>query len=107
MLHMATHLERDTGRGGSTLEIVVFNPGSMGGTPTVGVQGFHSGIDWNNGQVLITPHRPLTVLTAEDVKAIHTSALSGQSWHAYQAQKRLRARILELESELSTLKAAP
>lgn len=87
------------------LRIVVFAPGAIGPTPTVEVQSVQPGFDWDQGKTLILPAQPLTVLTQEDVAAIHKSVRSGSSWHAYQAQQKLRDRITQLEAELAALKS--
>lgn len=87
-----------------TLQIVTFAPGSIGGTPTVGVEKLGAGFDWDAGKLMLHPLQPLTTFTPKDVAAIHKSAREGQSWHAYEAQKTLRARIRDLEAELAALK---
>lgn len=100
MLSAVSDYRRDQ----TTLQVEVFRPGSIGGTPRVPVIGMNLGFDWDNGAVLLRPEQPLTTLSAEEVQAIMDSAKKGQSWHAYQAQKQLRERIRELEAELATLK---
>ena len=83
------------------------NPGGMSGHGTTEVQSIAVGFDWEAGRVILTPARPLTELTPEQVAAIEKSVRAGGSWHAYEAQKKLReralkaeARVAELESEL-------
>lgn len=88
----------------ATLQVEVFRPGSIGGTPRVAVVGMQAGFDWDRGAMLLKPAQPLTALTPEQVKDIQESARKGQSWHAYQAQKKLRERIAELEAEVAALK---
>lgn len=87
-----------------TLQVVTFNPGTVGGTPTVPVKQLGPGIDWDHGKLMLYPAQPLTALKPEDVAAIHKSAREGQSWHAYQAHKALHERIRALEAELAALK---
>ncbi len=100
-------LERIRSRGGDPeLLVMVQSEGGLGGTPAVLVTGIHAGFDWDSGKVLISTDRALTGLSAEDVEAIRTSVRQGSSWHAYQANKRLRERIVELERQLSEAAAA-
>lgn len=95
---------QDYRRDQTTLQVEVFQPGSIGGTPRVPITAMQAGFDWDNGAMLLKPEKRLTVLTPEQVAAIERSARKGQSWHAYEAQKRLRERIRELEAELAALK---
>lgn len=83
------------------LSIMVTNPGAIGGTPGVPVVAMFEGFDWDRGVLLVQPAQPLTVLTPQQVQDISDSARKGQSWHAYEAQKKLRQRILELERQLA------
>lgn len=85
--------------------VKVFNPGTVGGTPCVGVNRLHIGFDWDNGKVMLETDVPLTTLTPEDVAAIHKSAKDGQSWHAFQSYKKQAERIKALEAEIASLKA--
>jgi hypothetical protein len=95
-------LERIRLRGGDPeLVVTVQSQGGLGGTPAVAVTGIHAGFDWDSGKVLISTARALTELSAEDVEAIRTSVRRGNSWHAYQAYKRLREKIAELERQLA------
>lgn len=84
----------------SKLQIVVLQPGSIGGTPVVGVEQAHFGFDWDARKLLLYPLQPLTRLAPEDVAAIHKSAKAGQSWHAYQQYTRQADRIKALEADL-------
>ena len=79
------------------------NPGGLSGHQTTDVVSLHRGIDWEGGQVIITPAAPLTELTQEQVDAIMTSVRKGGSWHAYQREEKLRARIKELEDRIEGL----
>lgn len=87
-----------------TVQIVTTNPGTVGGTPCVPAVQFGPGIDWDNGKLLIYPQLPLTALSPKQLTDITKSARDGQSWHAYQAQKRLHERVRELEAEVAALK---
>jgi hypothetical protein len=95
---------RDYRRDQTTLQVEVFRPGSVGGTPRVPVVGMQAGFDWDNGAMLLRPETKLTTLTPEDVAAIHNSAREGQSWHVYQMHKKFSERIRELEAEVAALK---
>lgn len=86
------------GHGRRELAIVIHAPGSLGGTPSVPVARIDAGFDWDHTQLLLTPGQPLTPLQPDQVEAIIRSVAAGQSWHAYEAQKALRA---ELEAERS------
>ncbi len=100
-------LERIRAQGGDPeLLVTIQSEGGLGGTPSVAVTGIHAGFDWDSGKVLISTERALTGLSAEDVEAIRASVRQGSSWHAYQAHKRLRERIAELERQLSEAAAA-
>ena len=88
----------------TTLQVEVFNPGSIGGTPRVPIVAMQSGFDWDNGAMLLKPMRHLTTLNPDQIAAIEDSARKGQSWHAYEAQKKLHKRIRELEAEVAALK---
>lgn len=83
-----------------------FNPGGMTGHQTVEVERLDAGFDWEAGRIIITPARPLTELSSEDVEAIRKSVREGTSWHAYQREKALRDRIAALEKELANAQAA-
>lgn len=87
----------------STLQIVVLQPGNIGGTPTVGVEQAHFGFDWDARKLMLYPVQPLTKLSDEDVAAIHKSAKEGQSWHAYQQYTKQADRIKALEAEIARL----
>ena len=97
---------QDYRRDQTTLAVEVFSPGSIGGTPRAYIVGMQAGFDWDNGVVLLKPSSPLTALTPEQVEAIMESAREGQSWHAYQAQKKLREQIRGLEDERDRFRVA-
>jgi hypothetical protein len=99
-LHLYAGSRKDT----KALQVPVFAPYSVGGTACVGVTAIHSGIDWDANKIMLQTERPVTLLTPEDVAAIHKSAKEGQSWHAYQMHKKLSDRIRALEAELAALK---
>lgn len=88
----------------SKLQIVVLQPGGIGGTPVVGVEQAHFGFDWDARKLLLYPMQPLTRLASEDVAAIHKSAKEGQSWHAYQQYTKQAACIKALEAEIVALR---
>lgn len=86
--------------------VVVFSPGSIGPSPSVGIKSAVCGFDWDNGTLLIHTDEPLTQLSPEDVKAIRESISKGTSWHAYQAHKKQADCIKALEAELAEIKGA-
>jgi hypothetical protein len=88
------------------LFVEVFNPGTIRGKPCVEVARLNRGIDWDQGKVIIKTDTPLTMLTPEDVAAIHKSAKAGHSWHALQSYQKQRDQIKALEAEVAKLKAA-
>lgn len=79
------------------------NPGGMSGHGTTEVESIAAGFDWTAGQVVIYPAKPLTELTPEQVEAIEKSVRAGGSWHAYEAQKKLRERALKAEARVAEL----
>ena len=85
------------------LVIRKFNPGGLTAHQTTDALSIYAGMDWQAGQVVIEPSRPLTELTPGQVEAICRSVREGQSWHAYHRDKKLRERIAELESEVARL----
>lgn len=91
----------------SEVRIVIYQPGSIGGMPSVALKAAGMGIDWNGREFQLIPDAEVTKLTAEEVAAVMTSVRGGGSWHAYKAQEKLRDRIKSLEAELAALKAAP
>lgn len=86
------------------LDVVIFSPGSIGGTPKVPVKGISAGIDWDAQSVMLHVESEVTRLTAEQKAEIRESAQKGQSWHAYQQYKRQAERIKSLEDEIKALK---
>lgn len=79
-----------------SLAIRRFNPGAAAAFQTVAVRAIDAGFDWEAGSVVLTPAKPLTELSAEQVAAIQASVRAGNSWHAYERFKRLNDRIQEL-----------
>lgn len=75
------------------IKIIIHSPGSIGATPSVEVEAIHPGFDWDAGQVMIYPAQPLTTLTPEQVNDITESVRKGQSWHAYEAYKKHKAKL--------------
>jgi hypothetical protein len=88
-----------------TLSVVVNMPGSIGGTPRVALERVQAGFDWDAGVVLLYPEKPLSLLSPEQLVQLGESARAGQSWHALEAHKKLRSRIVELENEVKSLSA--
>lgn len=80
------------------------NPGGLVAHQTTEVTGIYEGFDWESGQMIIEPARPLTELSPEQVDAIAKSVREGSSWHAVEREKKLRARIAALEAELADIK---
>lgn len=104
MALMTRFQERDAHRA-MRLTVRINNPGGLIPHQTVDVQQIYAGFDWLAGQLILEPAQPLTPLTAEQVEAIHQSVRESQSWHAYQREKTLRARIADLEAELAAMRA--
>ena len=92
-------------RDSMTLSVVIHQPGALGGTPGVDVNHIQAGIDWDAGRVLLTVDTPLTKLSPENVAAINQSVKAGQSWHAYQAHKKMIAHIADLEHQLAAMRS--
>lgn len=86
------------------LVVVLHRPGSMGGTPCIEVEGIHDGFDWDAGKVMIHTAQPLTLLSPEDVTAIHESVKKGQSWHAFEAHRKIDDKRLAAERERDSYK---
>lgn len=76
--------------------IAIHQPGTLGGTPGVELTSVSLGSDWDRNRLILRGEVPLTSLNAEQVEAILASVRGGQSWHAYQAQQKLRDAIYEL-----------
>lgn len=97
---------RNTGSRRDTVELVVMvhQPGTVGGTPCVAVDRIYAGFDWDANCILLSTSKPLSALSPEDLAAINKSAKDGQSWHAYQQQKKLLERIRSLECELAGIR---
>lgn len=90
----------------ATLRVCVFSPGSIGPAPTCEITDISSGFDWDSGKILIDTEEPLTRLSPEDVADIRKSVSRGQSWHAYQRHKQMKAELEEKEVELRTVQAS-
>jgi len=100
------HLQRIQRMGGSRrwrLVVRKFNPGGMSGHGTTEVDSIAAGFDWEAGRVVITPVKPMTELTPEDVEAITKSVRAGGSWHAYKSREKLRERALKAEGRVAEL----
>ena len=102
------HLQRIQSMQGNRpwrLVIRKYNPGAMSGHQTTEVQAIAAGFDWEAGQVVIEPAKPLTELTPEQVTDISKSVRASGSWHAYQSQKKLRDQIDSLKARIKELEA--
>ncbi|CAB5514627.1 hypothetical protein ACOTHJ_13090 [Achromobacter xylosoxidans] len=88
-----------------TFEVLVNQPGSMGGSPAVGIVALEAGFDWNAGKILLKPAKELTVLSPEDISAIRESVKKGSSWHAYQQYQQQEAEKDALREEVAQLQA--
>lgn len=86
------------------VRIVVHNPGKVGPRSSVPLKAAAYGMDWERGTFELIPAAPLSLLSPEDVAAIHKSVSAGSSWHAYQAHKKLHERIQQLEAEIAAMK---
>jgi hypothetical protein len=104
MAVLAEAKSRGENRKDFQLKVRVLSPGAIGGSPCVSVTSMHLGIDWNDGRVLIDTDKPLTILSPEDVAAIHKSAKDGQSWHAYQQYKKQGDTIQSQQATIEQLK---
>lgn len=76
--------------------IAIHQPGTLGGTPGVQLTSATLGSDWDKNRLILRGEVPLSSLTKEQFEAILTSVRAGQSWHAYQAQQKLREAIFAL-----------
>lgn len=81
------------------------NFGGLSAHQTTDVVAVRAGFDWEAGRVILVPAKPLSELSQEQADAIVKSVRSGTSWHAYENDRKLRARIKELEAELQAIKA--
>ena len=88
------------------LAVVIQHPGGIGGTPSVPIKSIAAGFDWDAGKLLIYPESPLSMLSAEQLQELHSSAIKGESWHAFERHKKIRQersdqakRMLELIEE--------
>jgi hypothetical protein len=90
------------GAGGreQNLTVEIFSPSSIGGTPCTKVTAINPGIDWDAGKIIINTEQPLTALTPEQVEAITKSVKEGNSWHAYEREKKNKAKLDELLSRM-------
>lgn len=76
------------------------NIGGLTAHQTTDVVGIYAGFDWEAGQLILAPARPLTELTEEDIAAIRASVAKGSSWHAYKAQEKQAERLLKARTAL-------
>jgi hypothetical protein len=88
------------------LTVAINNPGGLSAHQTVEVEAMYSGFDWTAGQIIVRPTQPVSMLTPEQVAAVVESVRKGNSWHAYQRDRKSHARIKELEEELRGLRAS-
>jgi hypothetical protein len=85
--------------------IRISNPGGLTAHQTIDASGMYFGFDWENGQMVIEPSIPLTTLTPEQLVQLGESARKGQSWHAYEVDKKHRALVKELRARIAELEA--
>lgn len=93
------------GSGGRTQNVTVevFSPGGVGGTPCAKVTAINPGMDWDSGKILLSTDKPLTALTPEQVDAISKSVREGNSWHAYEREKKHKAELAALKADRDEL----
>lgn len=96
------------GSGGRTQNVTVevFSPESVGGTPCAKVTAINPGMDWDSGKILLRTDKPLTALTPEQVDAISKSVRKGNSWHAYEREKKHKAELAALKADRDALLTA-
>lgn len=70
--------------------IPVLRPNTPGGTPCVGIKSVDIGFDWDNNKLFLVPEHQITLLSAEDVAAIHADAKRENSREGYAAYTRIK-----------------
>lgn len=88
-----------------SLELLVHQPGSIGPSPAIGIERLDMGFDWNQHRILAKPLSPITLLTPKDLEDIAASVRRGNSYHAYQQYRSLRAQIQQLQADNARLAA--
>lgn len=73
------------------LKIPIFSPGSLGGTPSLDIHDLSLGFDHDQGRLFFCTEQQLSALSREEISAIQKSVSMGQSYHAYQQYKAMRA----------------
>lgn len=87
------------GHGRRELAVAVHNPGGLGATPCVPVSSLASGIDWDQGRVLLTPDQALTaLLETKDALAVF-DALASIARSRRRLLKKKASRAAELHPE--------
>jgi hypothetical protein len=85
------------------LVVEIKSPGHIGGTPTVEIESYSFGIDWDNNKIILKPECPLMLADAVYIENARRE-LSNLGWTAYEFRnlqsenKRLLKRIKELET---------
>ncbi|WOL24296.1 particle associated protein [Yersinia phage fHe-Yen8-01] len=82
---------------------VILSDATCGAMPHVEVQALVRGIDWDRDCMIATPTKPLTVLTAEEVRDIQLSMRKGGNWHSFQRYKKQQDKIDALTVQLEAL----
>lgn len=90
---MSRHLPRDAEE--CRFMVRISNPGGLTAHQTVDACDVSFGFDWEARQIVVTPAKPLTTLTPEQLAEVAASVKNGQSWHAYEAHKRREAKWQE------------
>jgi hypothetical protein len=86
------------------LVVEIKSPGHVGGTPTVDIDSYSFGFDWDNNKIILRPERPLMLADIDYLEKVKKH-LSDLGWTAYEFRnlqsenKRLLKRIEELEEK--------
>ena len=83
-----------------TVQVVVYQPGSIGGTPTVHLKSIFAGFDWDAGKAMLYLAKDVSPITPEEREVIYRYARDGQSYRAHQDHQRIKA----LQAEVAELK---
>lgn len=86
-----------------TLGIVIKTPGSVGGTPIVGVKCIQAGFDWDNGTLLIYPESDVRAIKADELLALR-KANEKDGWAQYE-NRNLKSEIKKLTAKIALLES--